>query len=331
MVSSSRPLRSRSEAPVAVRPLARAISRLERGEASLEQSLQALGLQPAEAYAVGVTGPPGAGKSTLVDRLIELARADGQRVAVIAVDPSSPYSGGALLGDRVRMMRHHADPNVFIRSMAARRAPGGLATATRDVGRLLSAAGFDLVILETVGVGQGELDVMQAADSVVVVAVPGLGDSVQMLKAGLLEIADLFVVNMADRPDAARTAAELRSLEMLAASRADWSPPVLLTVASEGQGVQAVWDALGEHRRYLAGGGILEGRRRQQRRSEGVGLIERLARERLLARLAADPGLQALLDDAAEGRLEPAAAADRILSALFGPAEPAAGGRAEPD
>src|SRR5205085_6873376 len=164
-------------------------------------------------WIVGITGPPGTGKSTLVDKLTKAVRAEAKTVAIVAVDPSSPFSGGALLGDRVRMMEHHADPGVFIRSMAARRALGGLAVATRDVARLLAASGFDLVLIETVGVGQSEQDVVKAADSVVVVTVPGLGDSVQALKAGLMEIADLFVVNMADRPGVERTVAELRSMQ----------------------------------------------------------------------------------------------------------------------
>ncbi|MFN2459784.1 MAG: methylmalonyl Co-A mutase-associated GTPase MeaB [Candidatus Velthaea sp.] len=227
------------------RDLARAISSVENGITDVCGALERLA--PAtgngavrHALVVGVTGPPGAGKSTLADRLIEGFRTGGETVAVIAVDPSSPFTHGAVLGDRVRMQRHSGDAGVFIRSMASREAGGGLAPATRDATRLAEAAGFDVIIVETVGVGQIELEIVAVADIVVVVTVPALGDSVQTIKAGLTEIADIFVVNMADRPGANRTAVDLR--HMVREGTRDI--PVLQTIAQDGTGVRELLDAL---------------------------------------------------------------------------------------
>jgi LAO/AO transport system kinase len=233
------------------RDLARAITSVENGIADYSATAARLAEQghrregEGHADVIGVTGPPGAGKSTLVDRLIEGFRAKGETVAVIAVDPSSPFTHGAVLGDRVRMQRHAGDANVFIRSMASRSAGGGLAPATRDAVRLADAAGFDIVIVETVGVGQVELEIVAVADVIVVVTVPALGDSVQTIKAGLTEIADIFVVNMADRPGANATAVDLK--HMVREGKRDI--PVLQTIAQDGTGVSELLGAL-EKRRH---------------------------------------------------------------------------------
>ncbi len=300
------------------RTLARLITRVERGGPEADALMRRLGPRPFSSRVIGITGPPGSGKSTLVDRLTAVARAAGRTVGIVAVDPSSPFSGGAILGDRVRMLGHTGDRGVFIRSMAARDNLGGLAHASRDVARLMDAYGFDVVILETVGVGQSELDIVKVADSVVVVAVPGLGDAVQALKAGILEIADLFVVNMADRPGADRTVAELRAMLNLGSGAARaWSPPVLESVATEDRGVRELWDALERHREHLETSGELEERRRRRVETEVVELVERELRRRLRDQLDADGALAGVLDAARSGELDPHTAAARILEAEF--------------
>jgi LAO/AO transport system kinase len=218
------------------RALARAITLVESGRAHSAPLLRALYARAGAAVTIGVTGFPGAGKSSLVDRLIEAYRTRGKTVGVIAVDPSSAFSGGAILGDRIRMMRHTGDPGVFIRSMATRGHLGGLARAAGEVQELLDAAGFDVVIVETVGVGQSEVDIARLADATLVVLVPGMGDDIQAIKAGILEIADLFVINKADRDGADKLVSELQHMMMLGGD-AGVRPPILKTVATRGEGV----------------------------------------------------------------------------------------------
>jgi len=268
------------------------------------------------AYTLGFTGPPGAGKSTLVDRAVGALRSAGHRVGILAVDPSSPFSGGAVLGDRIRMQSHFLDAGVFIRSLSSRGSHGGLARATRDVARLFDAAGYDYVLIETVGVGQTELDVMRVADTTVVVLVPEAGDTVQAMKAGLLEIADIFVVNKADREGAMRMKSELEMmLQLRPATR--WSVPVLLTQGISGEGVAELMAQIARHRAFLAGSGHGAARSTAARQEEFVAIL----REEIARRLegALDNGRFAeLLLRLKHGEIDPYRAALEVLDSEDG-------------
>jgi len=255
----------------------------------LEESLGEKGKAP---RVVGFTGAPGTGKSTLVDATIALLRKKEDSVAVLATDPNSPFTGGAILGDRIRMQRHALDPKVFIRSMGARGHLGGLSLATREAIRLLAAFGFDDVILETVGVGQSELEVAAVADTTVVVLTPNLGDSVQMIKAGILEIANIFVVNKADIDGHARAITELRGMLSLGPkAQGGWKPPIVATVAVKGEGIEQLWDAILTHRKYLESSGQARELAAQRLRDETAEVAAELARERARRALADDPVL----------------------------------------
>src|SRR6202167_5303955 len=228
------------------RVLAQAISTVENRGAGWSDLLKALFPHTGRARVIGMTGPPGAGKSTLVDQLAKHYRKKGQTVGIIAVDPTSPYTGGAILGDRIRMQDHYSDPGIFIRSMATRGSLGGLARATADAATVLDASGRDLIMIETVGVGQDEVDIVRLADVTIVILVPGMGDDVQTIKAGIMEIADIFVINKSEREGAERVEREIRALQSLAARKSDdhWTPPIVKTVASQGVGTEELAEAI---------------------------------------------------------------------------------------
>jgi len=296
--------------------LARAISLVEDGDPEGQALLRRLHPRTGSAYTVGITGAPGAGKSTLVDALTRVLRAQGRTVAVVAVDPTSPFTGGALLGDRIRMQDHAADPGVFIRSMATRGSLGGLAPATADVVRVLDAAGFEIIFIETVGTGQAEVDVVGAADTVVIVLVPGMGDTVQTMKAGIMEIGEIFVVNKADQGDADRTLTEVKMMLAQGPRSVGWEIPVMTTVATTGTGVPALLEAIGAHRRWQEGDGALAARRRSRRRGEILRLVEQRLRARALDAALRGGRLDVLAEQVHAGTLDPHAAAEEILRGL---------------
>jgi len=300
--------------------LARLITRVENRTPDVPGIMRAVHARGGRAYVLGMTGPPGAGKSTLVDRLTTLLRSEGNSVGIIAVDPSSPFSGGAVLGDRIRMQTHTLDPDVFIRSMATRGSLGGLAGATGDVIRLLDAFGFAWIIIETVGVGQTELDIIRQADTTVVALVPESGDSIQAMKAGLMEVADVFVVNKADRPGAHALMAELRfSVHLHYTSRGstsdiDWEVPVLPTEAPRDVGVAELLEAVKRHRAVLERAGALNARRQTRRRAELEALLAEEFTAQVMARVRADPELARTLEAVSEGDLDPYSAVAQILA-----------------
>ena len=273
-----------------VRALARAISLVERRDPALRDLEDALRGDARTPGVTGFTGAPGTGKSTLVDAVVALLRRRDESVAVLATDPNSPFTGGAILGDRIRMQRHALDPKVYIRSMGARGHLGGLSLAAREAIRLLGAFGFDQVIVETVGVGQSELEVAAVADTTVVVLTPNLGDSVQMIKAGILEIADVFAVNKADIDGHGRVVAELRTM-LNFAPKAAWRPPIIPTIAVRQEGVDQLWDAVLAHRKHLEASGRGDELSRQRLRDETAEVAAELARQRARRALVEDPAL----------------------------------------
>jgi len=295
------------------RAAGRLISTIEDESSAVEQIMRAVYPHTGHAYLVGLTGPPGAGKSTVVDELIRVIRGSELRVGVVAVDPNSPFTGGAILGDRIRMMRHAADPGVFIRSMGARGHLGGLAVATFNTALLLDALGMDVILVETVGVGQSELEITGAADTTVVVIPPGLGDGVQAIKAGIMEIADIFVVNKADHPQADRTVADIRELLRMDPSPPDWTPPIVRTVATQNQGVDELWQTISRHRQYLEQSGELRTRRKRRVEREIVEIAEDRLREQVLHPKLATPEFETMIQQAAERKMDPYQVVERVV------------------
>lgn len=301
-----------------LRAAARLMRDLDDGFRSAAEEMKLLYPHTGRAFILGITGPPGAGKSTLVDQLTAAYRKRGRRVGVVAIDPTSPFTGGAILGDRIRMNRHAEDPGVFIRSLATRGHMGGLSRSTGDVVNVMDAMGMDVVIVETVGVGQDEIDIVRMAHTTVVVSVPGLGDDIQAIKAGVLEIGDLFVVNKADRDGADRTARELAAmLEMKQTKPGDWQPKVLLAEASRNRGVEEMVDEIEVHRGYLADSGALERIREERSARQFMDLLrERLFTE-VYGHIHVNGRFREIVADMTARRTDPYSAVEMIIAERF--------------
>ena len=296
------------------RALAKAVSLVERDDPAANQLMASLYASTGRGRIIGITGSPGAGKSTLVAAMAKYYRRGGKRVGIIAVDPSSPFTGGALLGDRIRMADLYTDRGVFIRSMATRGFLGGLARATNDVVDLLDAAGFDVVLVETVGVGQDEVEIVRTVQTNVVVLVPGMGDDIQAIKAGIMEIGDIFVVNKADRPGADKTVTEVTMMMSLVEEHGEWVPPIVKTVASKSQGIEDLDHAIVKHFDYLQSSGELDRRNRERVRIR----IETQMKESFMSRVIGESmtlaDYEALLEDVLRKRNNPHDAAQSVLS-----------------
>ena len=295
------------------RAVARAISLVEDGSPDLPALSEALYSKTGRAYTVGLTGSPGVGKSSLAEQLVRAARTRDRTVAVLAIDPTSPFTGGALLGDRLRMQAHATDPGVFIRSMATRGHLGGMALAAPEALRILDASGKDLIVVETVGVGQAEVEVATATDTTLVVVAPGWGDHVQVAKAGILEIADVFVVNKADKEGATEAARDLKGMLRMG-PKLEWSPPIVQTSTVTGDGVEDLWQAIESHRAHLEDTGGLEAKRRNRVLEEVKSIVAFRLRERTAGLLAGRA--EGLAQDLAERRVDPYAAADSLMDGL---------------
>jgi LAO/AO transport system kinase len=298
------------------RALARAITLVENREPLAYDVVREIYPHTGRSYAIGVTGPPGVGKSSLISALVRHVRGQEQSVGVISVDPSSPFSKGALLGDRIRLSDHFLDPGVFIRSMGSRGHLGGLAEATLHAMLVLDASGKDLLFLETVGAGQGEVEVIGIADTILLVLMPGSGDSVQALKAGIMEIPDVIAINKMDHPAAKTMLSEVRSILSLDRER-EWKPPIVLTEAMRGENIAELWDQVARHRAYLEDSGGLEERRRKNLAGEVFAVASARAKAHLERAVADDPELRRLLDEVQRRELDPLTAVREILEKVF--------------
>jgi LAO/AO transport system kinase len=298
------------------RALARAITLVENSDPLAYDLVRELYPETGGAYAIGVTGPPGVGKSSLISALVRHVREQEQTVGVVSVDPSSPFSKGALLGDRIRLSDHFLDPGVFIRSMGTRGHLGGLAEATLQALLVLDAAGRDLVFLETVGTGQSEIEVIGVADTVLLVLMPGSGDSVQALKAGIMEIPDVIAVNKKDHPAAKTMLNEVRSILALD-TESDWKPPIVLTEAVTGEGIPKLWEQIAAHREHLESNGLLDDRRRKNLAGEVFTVASARAKIHLEQAVADDPELRRLLDEVQRRELDPLTAVREIMLRVF--------------
>jgi LAO/AO transport system kinase len=299
------------------RAVARAISTVEDRRPGSSELLKALFPYTGHARILGLTGSPGAGKSTLVDQLAKHHRKQNQSVGIIAVDPTSPYSGGAILGDRIRMQDHFADSGIYIRSMATRGSLGGLARATADVSTVLDASGRDLIMVETVGVGQDEVDIVRLADITVVILVPGMGDDVQTIKAGIMEIADIFVINKSDREGAERVEREIRAMQALAAREDNWTPPIIKTVASEGQGIAELAEAISQYESYLKKENLLLKRNVENWRERLVEMLRDAMLEKARAEIT-DGEIGRYAAEIAEHKRDPYSLVEKIVSRVAG-------------
>lgn len=297
------------------RGLARAISIVENHSAGWSELLKALFPLSGHARILGLTGPPGAGKSTLVDQLARHYRKHDQTVGVIAVDPTSPYSGGAILGDRIRMQEHFSDPGIFIRSMATRGSLGGLARTTADVATVLDASGRNFVMIETVGVGQDEIDIMRLADITVVILVPGMGDDVQSIKAGIMEIADIFVINKSDRDGAERVEREIRALQSLAVRSDRWTPPIVKTVATGGKGIEDLAASIAGYEKYLQTENLMAKRNIQNWQQRLLEMLRESLLEKAYEKMG-DGNLMRYAAEAADRKRDPYSIVEEIVAGL---------------
>jgi LAO/AO transport system kinase len=306
-----------------VRSLARAISTIEDNRPESRELLKSLFNFTGRAQVIGLTGAPGAGKSTLVDQLAREYRRQERTVGIIAVDPTSPYTGGAILGDRIRMQSHHADAGIYIRSMATRGNLGGLARATTDAATVLDAAGKDIVLIETVGVGQDEIDIVRLADVTVVILVPGMGDDVQTIKAGIMEIADIFVINKSDREGADRVEREIRSMQSLSIRSDHWTPPIVKTVASAGQGITDLAATIASYVQYLQQKDLLLKKKISSWRERLIEMLRDALLERLLSECMPEGEIARLAADIAEHRRDPYSLVEEIVGSFSTTEKPA--------